>query len=646
MHLDRTRPWRRTPIGVVAFALVLAAALLHPATATAQDVDIQAARTDGLIATQSNPDLAAAREAVLAGVEELAYNDSKRSEGIYIGDYGFSSYEEVYDFYIDLFYANPQCFYLTSTCQVRSVNGVPTQLFPEFYLSATQIPFAKARYESALAALLSWVPDNATTANKVKAVHDWLVRNCAYNREAASLGPYEYGYAPWTAYGALVNHAPVCEGYSFAFIAAMNELGIESSYVSGNGHGWNRVLIDGQWYNVDVTYDDPIVNGSDEGFYCMPSTDYFLKSDKYFAAQGHESAETWTNGAKAATSTKYDSYSSWPTYSGPQASGDGGASSDAHPTKATGVKRLQGQTALDTMAAIVSAGNYPTGGTVVLATLDGYWDALTAGGVAGLNNAPILMTSPSSLSPQTASILRSLKPKKIIVAGGTSALPDKVVVAAASAAGGATVDRRAGDTATGTANALFTRGKYDSTTTWGHTAFVCTNEGYWDALAAAPISYAQHMPIFLTEGKSSISRETLATMQVGGITSVYIVGGTSAISNEVRTTLNMSGIKVIDRLEGATAIETSEAVAKFGLTCGMTADSMGIATMNGYWDALSGAALCGRLDSVMVLVGNENSHSIGGFVKSNASQIAGLYVFGGKAAVSDAVVAKLKSTLS
>ena len=81
--------------------------------------------------------------------------------------------------------------------------------------------------------------------------------------------------------------------------------------------------------------------------------------------------------------------------------------------------RLWGQGALDTMQRVVGCGDASEygnafadgrGGTVVVATMGGYWDALTASGLAGIEDAPLLMTDASSLSSQTASELERLSP--------------------------------------------------------------------------------------------------------------------------------------------------------------------------------------------------------------------------------------------
>ena len=298
--------------------------------------------------------------------------------------------------------------------------------------------------------------------------------------------------------------------------------------------------------------------------------------------------------------------------------------------------RLAGDTALDTMAAIVNAGGFPTGGTVVLTTSTGYWDALTAAGIAGKANAPVIMTDGKSLSAQTKSLIQKLKPTKIIICGGTAAVTKAVENQATAAAGGkSNVVRCAGDTATGTACKIFDEGK--KLGAWSNTAFVCTNDGYWDALAAAPISYASGMPIFLTEGKSAISTETLNTMKKGGVSSVYIVGGPVAISDNVRSQIEANGIRVVGRFAGADSIETSQLVAQFGIEkMHMTPNYMGVATTDGYWDALAGAALCGSKGSVLVLANGPQATSVTSFMKKYSGSIADFYIFGGTAAVSKA----------
>ena len=318
--------------------------------------------------------------------------------------------------------------------------------------------------------------------------------------------------------------------------------------------------------------------------------------------------------------------------------------------------RLAGDTALDTMSEIVDAGfGDAKGGTVVLTTGSGYWDALTASGIAGLADAPVLLTSVDgkSLSSQANAELKRLAPATIIVCGGPKAVPDSIVSAAKLAAGtGPRTVCCSGDDAVGTANDIYAKAKEATGKTFGDTAFIATNDGYWDALACAPYAYSKGCPIFLTSngagattGKDSISADTLAAMMSGGIKNVYIAGGTAAVSDNVKAQLVKAGFAVKDRLWGAGAVETSAAIANFELAGGMQANKIAVGTTDGYYDALTGAALCGKNNSVLVLANDGNRSAIDAVAKANKSSIGTAYVFGGTSAVSDGTAAYLTSAL-
>ena len=113
--------------------------------------------------------------------------------------------------------------------------------------------------------LSSIVTNGMSDLDKIKAVHDYLVKNTTY----------DYGYYGRVDYhdqlkNILFNKVAVCQGYTVAFYVFMKELGIPCTLLAGNAnngngmeaHAWNAVKINGEWYFVDVTWDDPIVNGS------------------------------------------------------------------------------------------------------------------------------------------------------------------------------------------------------------------------------------------------------------------------------------------------------------------------------------------------------------------------------------------------
>ena len=308
-------------------------------------------------------------------------------------------------------------------------------------------------------------------------------------------------------------------------------------------------------------------------------------------------------------------------------------------TEPTRWSRLSGDIAMDTMVSIVREGFSETGGTVVVATFGGYWDALAAAGLAGLSGAPVLMTDGRSLSAQTQSELERLAPSKVFVCGGPAAVSDNACAQIAAVCGVEPL-RIYGENAVATAAQIDLAAHAATGGKWSGEAFLCTSDGYWDALAAAPVAYALHMPIFLTEADGTLSEATLAAIRECGITKVHIAGGPAAVSASTESVLgDLAG----QRFAGDFAVQTSEAIAAFGLSRGMTANNLGVATTSGYWDALAGAALCGKKGSVLVLVTDSDSSSIDGFVGQNSANEVSAYVFGGPAAVGDDVMAKLQS---
>lgn len=101
---------------------------------------------------------------------------------------------------------------------------------------------------------------NMSTAEKIKAVHDYMVLNCAYDYDN-----YLHGTIPGTSYspsGVLLKKKAVCQGYAETFQLFMDALNIPCKIVTGTGngggHAWNMVKVDGKWYHIDVTWDDPV----------------------------------------------------------------------------------------------------------------------------------------------------------------------------------------------------------------------------------------------------------------------------------------------------------------------------------------------------------------------------------------------------
>lgn len=309
-----------------------------------------------------------------------------------------------------------------------------------------------------------------------------------------------------------------------------------------------------------------------------------------------------------------------------------------------GWKRLSGKNAYDTMKAIVDADElFATnrGKTVIVATGDGYWDALAASGLAGRLDAPVLITPTNSLASQTKATIQRLKPERILVMGGELAISKGVFTQLKGLA--KTVTRVSGATAVDTAIEI-----YESAPAWSKTAIVATSNGYWDALSIAPYAYANGSPIFLTNLSSTpanrvLSNATLQAIKAGGFERVVIVGGELAVAKKVETQLSGIGVSTV-RKYGQNAVDTSAAIAKFEIAEGvLDTEHLVVATNNGYWDALSGAAYAGKFGSVLVLVGNDGQYQAFDAVYDydNPSAVTYGRILGGQLAVSDEAMTRI-----
>ena len=323
-----------------------------------------------------------------------------------------------------------------------------------------------------------------------------------------------------------------------------------------------------------------------------------------------------------------------------QAGGSEGGTPEESPVPSfdQATKRIAGETAEDTMQQIVQTAFPDPVDKVVLATSESYWDALSANSLAGSLNAPVLLTHHNQLPAQTIAELKRLKTSKVVVCGGENAISNDVV--SQLKALNIEVERIAGTWASDTANDIAK--KLDKS----DTAIVATSWGYEDALSAASYAYANKAPIFLANyNTATLDASSIQTMKDKGVKKVYIVGGTSVVSPEVEAQLSAAGITV-ERIAGETAYDTSAKLATRLISLGMHANNMAIATGWGYTDALAGAALCGKQNSVMVLADNTNQTAINDVVAANKNAIQNYYIFGGTSVVGDIATDALKGVFT
>lgn len=134
------------------------------------------------------------------------------------------------------------------------------------YVNGNRIPDderkAEDLYEVVCDILGQEISSGMSDYEKELALHDYLVSHCRYS-ENTNQAPESDIYR---AYGALVNHDAVCNGYAEAMQLLFTCLGMHTQFVIGTAdgidHAWNMIELNGEWYHVDTTWDDPL---PDEG---------------------------------------------------------------------------------------------------------------------------------------------------------------------------------------------------------------------------------------------------------------------------------------------------------------------------------------------------------------------------------------------
>ena len=101
------------------------------------------------------------------------------------------------------------------------------------------------------------ITDNMSTRDKIKAIHDYIINHTEYDKLKTE-NVNDTTYKSNTAYGVLFQNYGICSGYSDAMKLFLDKLNIINYKISNDQHIWNLVNIDGKWYHLDLTWDDPV----------------------------------------------------------------------------------------------------------------------------------------------------------------------------------------------------------------------------------------------------------------------------------------------------------------------------------------------------------------------------------------------------
>ena len=309
--------------------------------------------------------------------------------------------------------------------------------------------------------------------------------------------------------------------------------------------------------------------------------------------------------------------------------------------------RLAGESAADTSARIATEA-FPEGSEwVVIARDDDFADAMSATGLAGVLNAPIVLTDRYSLSDAAARAVQTLGAKKAYIIGGTGAIPGDIEGSLATF-GCQTQDRIFGydswDTSTECAKKIAEHGGNSD-----GNAVVAMSTNFQDALSISSYAYKYQVPIFLetdeAHGRQLTEAAVSAIKELSG--TIYVPGGNGAVPQA--SVEEVFGKQRVARLSGWDGYDTSNQIATYMVERGLLSPSTiclasGAPDPKGV-DALAGAALAGKAGGVVLLtnvnprfgsistttIEGADSEGTSAFLPSHAKDVEQAYILGGKA---------------
>ena len=149
---------------------------------------------------------------------------------------------------------HPEIFYVDGfTCTTYSLEGeiVRAAFGGSYTMDIGQIGETRQRLENAAALWLSGVPVQKGDYESVKYLYDYLVTHTEYDLES----PDNQNIC-----SVLLNGRSVCQGYARTLQYLCQLLGIPALLVTGElngeGHAWDLLMLDGEWYYVDPTWGD------------------------------------------------------------------------------------------------------------------------------------------------------------------------------------------------------------------------------------------------------------------------------------------------------------------------------------------------------------------------------------------------------
>lgn len=184
---------------------------------------------------------------------------------------------------------SPYLFYVDKRLTYTYRKDSVVEIIPKYNMTQDEVAEAIAFCKGEIGKMVSVVKRGESELERVILAHDLICSRFEYDLSLESNNIYKF----------IKEGKGTCQGYTMTYMALLRELEIECEYVASDTveHIWLRVRIDGEWYNTDATWDDPV--GSEN-----VSRRHMLFSDARAEKDGY--VDSYSISDNGCVSSKYD----------------------------------------------------------------------------------------------------------------------------------------------------------------------------------------------------------------------------------------------------------------------------------------------------------------------------------------------------
>ena len=187
----------------------------------------------------------------------------------------------------------PYLFYVEKRLTYTYRKDTVVEVIPQYNMTQDEATAAIAFCQGEISKMAAIVRRGEGELERLILAHDLICSRFEYDLSLENNSIYKF----------IREGKGTCQGYAWTYMALLRKLGIECEYVASDTieHIWLRVKIDGEWYNSDVTWDDPVVN---DGMFSCISRRHLLFSDARAEMDGY--INSYSVGENDCVSAKYD----------------------------------------------------------------------------------------------------------------------------------------------------------------------------------------------------------------------------------------------------------------------------------------------------------------------------------------------------